>query len=72
MTAQVWVEGAQVWVKSAPSLGQVWAKSGGVNGPQSRAGIGLAAYSHASDAKPRIRGGATSRLNAVVVAASEH
>jgi hypothetical protein len=65
---QVWADTAQVGVKSAPSLGQVWPKSGVVNALQTRADAGAAVDSNAADAKPRIRNGAASSLAAVVVA----
>jgi DNA primase len=66
--AQVWAGTAQVGVKSAPSLGQVWPKSGVVNPLQTRASAGAAADASGSDAKPRIRNGAASPLAAVVAA----
>jgi DNA primase len=66
--AQVWAGAAQVGVKSAPSLGQVWPKSGVVNPLQTRANAGAAADASGSDAKPHIKKGATSSLAAVVVA----
>jgi DNA primase len=65
---QVWAETAQVGVKSAPSLGHVWPKSGVVNPLQTRANAGATADSSVSDAKPHIKNGATSSLAAVVVA----
>jgi DNA primase len=65
---QVWAGAAQVGVKSASSLGQVWPKSGVVNPLQTRASAGAAADASGSDAKPRIKASATSSLAAVVVA----
>jgi DNA primase len=65
---QVWVAGAQVGVKSGPSLGQVWPKSGGVNGLQTRANACSALDADANEPKPRIKANAVPSLAAVVAA----
>jgi len=65
---QVWAETAQVGVKSAPSLGQVWAKSGVANPPQTRASAGAAAHSKLNGAKPHNKGDGTFPLGRDVAA----
>jgi post-segregation antitoxin (ccd killing protein) len=59
---QVWVETAQVGVKSGPSLGQVWPKSGVVNPLQTRAGIGAAPGKGLNGAKPHNKEGGADAL----------
>lgn len=65
--AQVWVDGAQVDAKSTPSLGQVWAKSGSANRPQTRADAGVAADRDVNGAQTHISG--ANGVRPVVVAA---
>jgi DNA primase len=66
---QVWADGAQVEVKSAPSLGQVWPKSGLVKQPQTPANAGDTADQRVNGSKPHNKAAAASSLAAVVAAA---
>jgi DNA primase len=66
---QVWVDEPQVVGESAPSSGQVWAKSGVMNEPPSRTSARSAADPLVNGAKAHIKGIATSASPAVVVAA---
>ncbi|HLP99423.1 MAG TPA: CHC2 zinc finger domain-containing protein [Sideroxyarcus sp.] len=65
---QVWVSGAQVEAKSAPSRGQVWPKSGVVNEAPNRTDTGLQADALRNGTKTHIERRATSSLVAVVPA----
>ena len=53
---QVWAEGAQVEAKSAPSRGQVWAKSGVLNAAPTRANAGDASDRPINGANAHISG----------------